>query len=876
MDLGDIAAGPAKADGGSELRLPGYCLVGLLRTSGQGRVFQAVRLADARKVAIKFIRPDRLADSTARARFQQEARTLALLNHPGIVRIVESGEFDDGQLWFAAEYIPGLPLNEYVNKLDQRAIEAMDENGFSSERQTHPRLAVPQKRGDFPLREVLEIFMQICDAVQAAHNVGVLHRDLKPSNIIVDDEGRPHVLDFGLAKTPDVTDPALVTLTGQFLGSPAWCSPEQVEARPSAIDVRSDVYSLGVILYNLLTGTFPYPVDRPLAEVFDAIRHGEPTRPSAHAAFIDDDLETTILKAIAKEKDRRYQSAGELRDEVQRYLRGEPIRAKGDGRLYVTGKFLRRHPVVTGVAAAAFILSLAYGGAVTVLYRRAILAETKATANAEDARVKFRMARETADFMISEIDEKLKHVAGAGGLREDLLERAYDQLQTLTKEDTNDPALRADLADAHKKLSDIALGLGRVDDAAVHRNRNLEIYEGLAAAFPENLAYQERLSIALVLVGDVLKASGDVETAEGLYERALKIDEMLVALEPNNADFADSLGFSYERLGQVAFNRSDYSRCQNLWNSRHEIAERLVAGNPDAPAHLWGLYHSLQALAILEERTGGGAPSMELERRCTELAAQLFKLEPTNTRYAEIMVRQYWRRADVAESPQECEESMLEALEVARHISDREPNSPLSRQLLAHTHMRLAKCAVDRGDFDVATDHFLQAQELAKDESWPTFDYADRELLLLKSHLGLAEAAAREGRPAASALHRDAALTVAQRVSKLAGVNGRTLSAMAEALGRTHVRDDRMIALALAAAEQSVIVTRGRDVWCLDRLAQTRYAAGDRNGAVEAIQSALSQLPFGPSRVRSDFEQCLARFLSDSGGVSQAPGGQGE
>ncbi len=349
-------------------QLPGYRFIRLLGSGGQGDVWQAIRLEDSRKIAVKLIRPDRRGDQHIKARFEQERQTLELLDHPNIVRVYEHGEMPDGELWYSMEYVVGRPLNEQVHLMDQSALAGVE------------KVAA----GTFPLTPVLELFVQVCEAVQAAHQVGVIHRDLKPANILVDDDGIPTVLDFGLAKPPEPQSPDVVTLTGEFLGSPAWFSPEQVEGQPGRIDVRTDVYSLGVVLYNLLTGTFPYDVHRPMAEIFDAIRHAEPVPPSTVVTWLDDELQTIILKAITKQRERRYQSVGELREDIQRYLDGQPVLAKGDSRGYILKKLVQRHKAFVAAAVIVVVLSVGFGMVMSVVTAKAVDAKHEAiTANQE-------------------------------------------------------------------------------------------------------------------------------------------------------------------------------------------------------------------------------------------------------------------------------------------------------------------------------------------------------------------------------------------------------------------------------------------------------------------------------------------------------------
>jgi tetratricopeptide (TPR) repeat protein/predicted Ser/Thr protein kinase len=311
--------------------LPGYEIVRELHRGGQGVVYQAIQKGTKRKVAVKVIREGPFADSRDRARFEREIQILGQLEHPNIVDIHESGTSASGHFYYVMDYVRGQPLDVYI-----------------AER-------------DLSLKQMLELFAKICEAVAVAHLHGVIHRDLKPGNIHIDTDGEPHILDFGLAKvaagqaTGD-THLQAMTRTGQFIGSLPWASPEQAAGVPNRIDVRTDVYSLGVILYQMLTGRFPYEVVGNLRDVLNNILTTEPARPSTIRREINDEVETIVLNALAKEPERRYQSAGSLAEDVQRFLRGEPIRAKGDSALYVLRKRLRRNAKAIGVVAAFVVV----------------------------------------------------------------------------------------------------------------------------------------------------------------------------------------------------------------------------------------------------------------------------------------------------------------------------------------------------------------------------------------------------------------------------------------------------------------------------------------------------------------------------------------
>lgn len=306
---------------------PGYELLEEIHQGGQGVVYKAVQQATKRTVALKVLLAGPFSSARQRHRFEREIDLVAGLEHPNIVTLYDSGVTQDDRHYFAMEYIHGTALNAYLS-----------EKAFSVE-------------------ETLRLFLKICVAVNYAHQHGVIHRDLKPGNICIDADGEPHVLDFGLAKVagPDLSSGVPVTLTGEFTGTLAYASPEQTQGDPKLIDIRSDVYSLGVILYEMLTGKSPYPVIGRIDEVMKNISEAEPRKPSTLIRRIKNEVETIVLKALAKEKERRYQSAGTLSRDIEHYLAGEPIDAKRDSSWYLIHKLLRRHRVHIAVAAVLVI-----------------------------------------------------------------------------------------------------------------------------------------------------------------------------------------------------------------------------------------------------------------------------------------------------------------------------------------------------------------------------------------------------------------------------------------------------------------------------------------------------------------------------------------
>ena len=310
-----------------------YEIIQELPQGGQAIVYKAVHKPTKTHVAMKILLPTLVASTRARYYFEREAELIAGLDHPNIVKIRDSGIIH-GQYFFVMEYIKGQPLYRYV--------EAQN----------------------LSFRERIVLFKKICEAVTYAHQHGIIHRDLKSGNVLVDERGEPHILDFGLAKAIGLSEldrkDAMPTITGQWAGSLSNMSPEQAAAKPELIDVRTDVYALGMMLYHILTGRDAYDVSGPVLDVLKNIQSVEPTIPRKIISKFDPDIEAILLTSLAKDTALRYQSVAGFQNDIENWLADRPISVRSISTLYLMRKLIGRHRYAAAVVGLLLLIVFSF------------------------------------------------------------------------------------------------------------------------------------------------------------------------------------------------------------------------------------------------------------------------------------------------------------------------------------------------------------------------------------------------------------------------------------------------------------------------------------------------------------------------------------
>ena len=720
-DDGAEAAAPPDAHGPTSRFESGstvgpYRIGRVLGEGGMGIVYLAEQSEPvSRRVALKVIKLG-LDTNAVLARFEAEQQALAVMEHDAIARLYEAGRTDHGRPYFAMEYVEGEPLHRYCDA------QRLD------------------------LRARLELFIRVCSAVQHAHRKGVVHRDLKPTNVLVAADGQPKIIDFGIAKAIErpLTEKSLYTEAGVLLGTPEYMSPEQAAGNPLAVDTRTDVYALGAMLYELLTGVLPLDSDelRKLGfdEICRRIREEMPSKPSTRVDSFPDthgevasrrrrpslaslrrdllgDLDRIVMKALEKEQDRRYDSPAELAADVARFLRNEPVLAQRPSAAYQLEKWVSRNRAVAALLAAMLIGLVGFSVAMGLLYRNS----QRNLARAVEAEAE---AKQVSEFVVGVFEVANPAVtSGETVTARELLDNAAENIVTELAEQ---PRVQSAMMDT---IGSAYMGLGLYDPALEFAKKS---YERMRDAMGENDpdTARQRLAYAFALMG-----AGQFDESESHVDAAFETLESHP--EARELDIAEGLGMRirlYWRKGRS----EDVVR---LAEQVLEIREReLGSDHPstDETRNLLGrVYLSTgrlkqaldvqsEVLAYREERYGAEhnatASALNEVAECHRQLGDYDKAEPLFKRSLEIeeqiygpgevslafgynnlgiMYRQMKRYEDA-------ETHLLEAIRI------RENGLPEDHPLLAWTYDNLGVLYTDWGRYEDAESRVLRALEIAE------------------------------------------------------------------------------------------------------------------------------------------------------------------
>ena len=640
-------------------RVGRYRILEEVGRGGMGAVFAAVRDDGEfeQKVALKVIKSG-LSTSTIVRRFRHERQILASLEHPNIAHLLDGGMSDDGLPFYVMEFIEGEPIDEYC------------------------------RARDLSVRERLELFRQVCAAVSYAHRRLIVHRDLKPSNILVTGEGQAKLLDFGIAKVLSQTEGgAQSTATQLGLMTPDYASPEQF--RGETVTTSTDVYSLGVVLYELLTDKLPYDLTGlRLDQMLKLVCETEPTRPSQAIAdggmrnadlqtrpmtadtedhdrpvpvlnpqpavrnpqALRGDLDNIVLKALRKEPERRYESVEQLAEDIRRHLSELPVSARPDTFTYRASKFVRRNRVAV-VAASLIFLALIAGILGTAYQARVARSER------ERAEKRFEQVRKLANNVVFKYHDAIASLPGATATREMLVKDATEYLDNLSQDAQDNPGLARELALAYLKIGNVQgeayqANVGDSGGALVSYRKSLDMLERLAAEQPGRLENLRDLHAAAQATASHLVRLQRWREAEEAGERQLQLARRLDAAAPGARENRILLARSYQVMGETVEFSGGHEECIRWFRLSLEEAERVAADDPAAEQTRRVLASSIQRLGTRLEyhaetlRELGRPPaaiaplyaeSEQLHRRSLQICEGLRRDFPQKAAYARFV-----------------------------------------------------------------------------------------------------------------------------------------------------------------------------------------------------------------------------------------------
>jgi tetratricopeptide (TPR) repeat protein len=755
-------------------RIGVYRIVREIGRGGMGVVYQAERDDDEfhKQVAIKKVLRGMDTDFVL-GRFRHERQILAGLEHPYIARLIDGGSAADGRPYLVMELVEGEPLLDYASR----------------------------RNLDLPAR--LDIFRKVCSAVEHAHRNLVVHRDLKPGNILVTADGSPKLLDFGIAKLV-YPGAAPLDATGFLrLMTPEYASPEQVLGAP--ITTATDVYALGAILYELLTGVraHRFTTQSP-TEIERVVCREEPPRPSfaakSGARRLAGDLDNIVLKAMRKDPAQRYASAAELSADIGCYLDGQPVLARAPSLSYRAGKFVRRNKA--GVFAASAVAASLIAGAYV------------AAAQARRAERRFNQVRRLANSVLYDIHDAIRDLPGSTRARQTLVNTGLEYLDSLSREAAGDRGLLMDLSAAYQRVGDVqgrvtGASLGNTAAALASYRKALAMAEEARRLGDASETVTARLVDLHAGIGSFLIQSNHKAEALASFQQAVAIGEA-VPQDRAGLDLLRHLAGAYHELARNQDNTTD-----SLATSKKHLAivERLASADPKSLDLRRELSDGYSNMGVMLERRTDPSGAHDYYRKAVELREKLAAEDPNNTRIQRELAIGYGHLGDVLGNPQRpnlgdrpaAVAQYRAAVRIAESLSRSDPANHRALMDLAIASARLADTLDDQPGAVESMALYRKSNMIL--DSLMTGDQQNQRLAVnvANNHSRLADCLRTNGQPAAALREYRAAIEQAQKVA--AGDPG----------ARRELRDDYLA------------------------LARLLAGLGDRRGAIDAIDRSVAQ-----------------------------------
>jgi serine/threonine protein kinase len=739
-----------------------YKVVRELGFGGMGSVYLAERIDGKfkQKVALKLLKRE-MNTSTLRRRFEQERDILASLEHPNIARLLDAGTTEDKIPFIAMEYIEGSPIDEYCQEQN------------------------------LSLNERLDLFRKVCLAVNFAHRNLVVHRDLKPSNILVTKDGTPKLLDFGISKiiNREFESVNLATVTKMGVMTPSYASPEQL--RGKSVTTATDIYSLGVILYELLSGQRPFQAEEgdiskiqlavleddpplpsflmesvseklkqlsdsktiveefenpglgeatvPLEDVTkrNVLQETRPQRIQIKPQYLKGDLDNIILKSLQKEPERRYSSAENFSEDIRRHQEGKPVTARPDKFSYRAGKFIKRNRL--GVIAGSLILLVIIAGIMATLWQARIAQEERIKAEK-----RFNDVRSLANSFLFEITPEIENLNGSTRAKELLVKRALEYLDSLASEAGNDPVLQRELAAAYEKVGDVQgnpfqANIGDMKGAIESYEKARIIRQNLFENNPEDIDLKSELAINSQLSGDVFYTTGDIQKASERYQQALDLQKEVLTRRPSDSKSKQNVAAAYYALGTTYFWNSKLDEAIENYTSAREILNSLSLAQPQD---------------------------------------EIIKDKLANT-FIRIGETQAWQS-----NLKDSEQNILKGLNMIKPIAEKNPNNANFRNSLWTANVKAGEVYLDLEKFDKSLEHYQKALELAKAAAASDPNNVTAKYNLAMSFNKVSDALDSSGNGKEALTHAEQALTLQKAISAADSKNFGILHQMANTYKR--------------------------------------------------------------------------------------------